>query len=155
MLTLPADLGLDADELAEAEAGQLLARWGVVFRDLLVREQLALPWRDVLFGLRRLEARGLVRGGRFVSGFQGEQFALPEAVEALRKVHKTAPDGTTVTLSATDPLNLVGTLIPGPRVPAVLRGSVTLVDGTFLAGDAGAGAGAGAAGDEAEVADAG
>jgi ATP-dependent Lhr-like helicase len=137
LLSVPADLGLDADELAEAEAGQLLARWGVVFRDLLVREQLALPWRDVLFALRRLEARGLVRGGRFVAGFQGEQFALPEAVDALRRVHKATPDGSTVTLSATDPLNLVGTLVPGPRVPAVLRGTVTLRDGVY-AGDAGA-----------------
>ena len=74
-----ADTTLDRDELAEAVAEQLLARWGVVFFDVLARESLALPWRDILWALRRLEARGLVRGGRFVTGFAGEQYALPGA----------------------------------------------------------------------------
>jgi ATP-dependent helicase Lhr and Lhr-like helicase len=119
----------DADELAEATAGQLLARWGVVFRDLMAREQLSVPWRDVLFALRRLEARGLVRGGRFVTGFPGEQFALPEAVDELRKVHKRQPDGTRVTISAADPLNLAGIVTPGPRVPALRTTRLTLRDG--------------------------
>jgi ATP-dependent Lhr-like helicase len=119
----------DPDELAEAMAGQLLARWGVIFRDLLVREQMALPWRDVLFALRRLEARGLVRGGRYVTGFAGEQFALPEAVEELRTVHRSRPDGTTVTISAADPLNLAGIVTPGPRVPALRTTRLTLRDG--------------------------
>ncbi len=74
----------DPDALAEQVAGQLLARWGVVFWDLMARENLALPWREVVWALRRLEARGLVRGGRFVTGFSGEQYALPEAIEELR-----------------------------------------------------------------------
>jgi ATP-dependent Lhr-like helicase len=100
-----------------------------VFRDLLAREQLALPWRDVLFALRRLEARGLVRGGRFVTGFPGEQFALPEAVEELRKVHRAKPDGTAVTISAADPLNLAGIVTPGQRVPALRTTRLTLRDG--------------------------
>ncbi len=78
----------DRDALAEAVAEQLLARWGVVVHDLLVRETVALPWRDVLWALRRLEARGTVRGGRFVTGFTGEQYALPEAVEQLRAVRR-------------------------------------------------------------------
>src|SRR5262249_34110294 len=70
--------------LAEAVAEQLLARWGVVFRDVVAREQLALPWRDVLWALRRMEARGTARGGRFVTGFTGEQYALPQAGQPLR-----------------------------------------------------------------------
>ena len=83
---LPRDVPAeDPDHLAEAVAAQLLARWGVVFWDLTGRETLSVPWRDVHWALRRLEARGLVRGGRFVTGFTGEQFALPEAVEELRR----------------------------------------------------------------------
>ncbi|MGA3006119.1 MAG: hypothetical protein ABSE20_30875, partial [Acetobacteraceae bacterium] len=85
--------GYDADELAEAMAGQLLHRWGVVFRDLVVRELIGIGWRDVLWALRRLEARGVVRGGRFVSGFTGEQFALPEAYDQLRSVAGRAAEG--------------------------------------------------------------
>ena len=79
----------DPDTLAEQVAGQLLARWGVVFWDLMAREDLALPWREVVWALRRLEARGVVRGGRFVTGFAGEQYALPEAVEELRRVRRS------------------------------------------------------------------
>jgi ATP-dependent Lhr-like helicase len=120
---------LDPDELAEAVAGQLLSRWGVVFRDLFVSESLAVAWRDVLWALRRLEARGVVLGGRHVAGFAGEQFALPEAVEQLRSVAKTAPDGVIVQLSATDPLNLTGVILPGPRVPAQHTRTITLRDG--------------------------
>ena len=71
-------------------AEQLLARWGVVFRDLVARETLALPWRELVWALRRLEARGKSRGGRFVTGFVGEQFALPEAVEGLRPTRRRA-----------------------------------------------------------------
>jgi len=119
----------DADELAEALAEQLLARWGVVFRDLLARETFTVPWREVLWALRRMEARGTIRGGRFVSGFSGEQYALPEAVDALRAVRKTARAGETVTVSAADPLNLVGIVLPGPRMPALGASSVTYVDG--------------------------
>jgi ATP-dependent Lhr-like helicase len=119
----------DADELAEAVAEQLMARWGVVFRDVVARESFTVPWREVLWALRRMEARGTIRGGRFVSGFSGEQYALPEAIEALRAVRKAERAGETVTLSAADPLNLVGIVLPGPRVPAVAANSVTYVDG--------------------------
>jgi ATP-dependent Lhr-like helicase len=119
----------DADELAEALAEQLLARWGVVFRDLLTRETFNVPWREVLWALRRMEARGTIRGGRFVSGFSGEQYATPEAVDALRAVRKQKHIGETITISATDPLNLVGIVVPGAGVPALGANSVTYVDG--------------------------
>ncbi len=108
----------DPDELAEATAWRLLRRYGVVFRDLLAREWLPDRWRVVHSALRRLEARGLVRGGRFVSGFTGEQFALPEAIPALRRVRAKPDESEIVRVSASDPLNLVGILTPGPRVPA-------------------------------------
>ena len=88
-----ADADLDRDELAEAVAELLLRRWGVVFRDLAVHDSLRFPWRDLQWALRRLEDRGLVRGGRFVTGFSGEQYALPEAVEQLTHVAQGAPDG--------------------------------------------------------------
>src|SRR5262249_18464630 len=121
----------DPDELAEALAEQLLARWGVVFRDLLARETFTVPWREVLWALRRMEARGLIRGGRFVTGFSGEQFALPEAVDTLRAVRREERTGVTVTVSAADPLNLVGIVLPGRRVPALGADSVTYVDGVL------------------------
>jgi ATP-dependent helicase Lhr and Lhr-like helicase len=119
----------DPDELAEALAEQLLARWGVVFRDLLARETFVVPWREVLWALRRMEARGTIRGGRFVRGFSGEQYALPEAVDALRALRKQERTAETVTISAADPLNLVGIVLPGPRVPALRANLVTYVDG--------------------------
>jgi ATP-dependent Lhr-like helicase len=119
----------DPDELAEAVAEQLLARWGVVFRDLVVRETFTVPWRDVLWALRRMEARGTIRGGRFVNGFTGEQYAAPEAIEVLRSVRKSERTGETIRLSAADPLNLVGVVLPGPRVPALPANSITYVDG--------------------------
>jgi ATP-dependent Lhr-like helicase len=119
----------DSDELAEAVAEQLLARWGVVFRDLVVRETSTVPWRDVLWALRRMEARGTIRGGRFVNGFTGEQYAVPEAIEVLRSVRKSERTGETIRLSAADPLNLVGIVLPGPRVPALPSNSIAYVDG--------------------------
>ena len=119
----------DHDGLAEAVAEQLLARWGVVFHDLLARETLAVPWRDILWALRRMEARGTARGGRFVSGFSGEQYALPEAVDVLRSLRGRAPDGDLITLSAADPLNLVGIVVPGPRIPALHTNRVAFRDG--------------------------
>jgi len=119
----------DADELAEALAEQLLARWGVVFRDLLARETFTVPWREILWALRRMEARGTIRGGRFVNGFSGEQYAVPEAVDTLRAVRKQERAGETISLSAADPLNLVGIVLPGPRVPALMTNAVTYVDG--------------------------
>jgi ATP-dependent Lhr-like helicase len=119
----------DSDVLAEAVAEQLLQRWGVLFYDLLARESLALSWREILLALRRLEARGEVRGGRFVTGFSGEQFALPEAVAALRETRRRPRDGQRVTLSAVDPLNLVGIVTPGVRVPAIPTRQVVYEDG--------------------------
>jgi ATP-dependent Lhr-like helicase len=119
----------DPDELAEAVAEQLAARWGVVFYDLLTRENLAVPWREVLWALRRMEARGTVSGGRFVAGFSGEQFAHPDAVDMLREIRKRPRDGQTIELSAADPLNLAGIVLPGPRIPAVATNSVSYTDG--------------------------
>jgi ATP-dependent Lhr-like helicase len=127
---LPApDPGPDREALAEAVAEQLLARWGVLFRDAVARESLCVPWREIVWALRRLEARGLVRGGRFVTGFTGEQYALPEAVDALREGRRRPRTGERVWVSAVDPLNLVGILTPGPRVPAVRTRSILYVDG--------------------------
>ena len=126
----------DADELAEAVAEQLLARWGVVFRDLLVRETFTVPWREVLWALRRMEARGTIRGGRFVSGFSGEQYSAIEAVDTLRSVRKLPRSGETIQISAADPLNLVGIVLPGPRVPAIPTNSLTYVDGAAAASEA-------------------
>jgi ATP-dependent helicase Lhr and Lhr-like helicase len=128
-----AEAAEDPDELAEAVAEQLLARWGVVFRDLMTRENIAVSWRDLLWAMRRMEARGTIRGGRFVAGFSGEQFALPEAVEALRAVRKTQRTGEQVSLCAADPLNLAGIVLPGPRVPAMPTNTVDYLDGAIPA----------------------
>jgi len=122
----------DPDELAEAVAEQLAVRWGVVFRDLLVRENIAVPWREVLWAFRRMEARGTVAGGRFVNGFSGEQFAHPDAVATLREIRKRPRDGETVVLSGADPLNLVGVVLPGPRIPALAANSVSYTDGALV-----------------------
>jgi ATP-dependent Lhr-like helicase len=103
-------------EHAERFARQLLLRWGVLLRDLLVRETLAPPWRELLPVLRRLEARGEIRGGRFVSGFTGEQFARPEAIELLRMIRRDPDRGTATPVGNADPLNLTGIILPGPRV---------------------------------------
>ncbi len=119
----------DDPEALELIARQLLRRYGVVFRDVLGREAGLPPWRELLWTLRRLEARGELRGGRFVSGFQGEQFALPEAVEALRALRRAAPIEAAIRVGAPDPLNLVGVLTPAPRVPAVLGQRVTYLSG--------------------------
>jgi len=112
-----------ADLTLEAVARQLLLRWGVVFRDLLARETIAPPWRDLLITFRRMEAQGEVRGGRFVSGFVGEQFARPEAVELLREVRRDHSAIEAPIVSAADPLNLAGIITPGPRV-SPLSGTV-------------------------------
>jgi len=115
---LPAPMHIeDPDELAEAVAEQLLARWGVVFRDLVQTESLAIPWREVLWAFRRLEARGLIRGGRFVSGFAGEQYASVEAIRALREQRKSSgAKNSIVNIMAVDPCNITGILLPGDRV---------------------------------------
>ncbi|MDP6607322.1 MAG: DEAD/DEAH box helicase [Dehalococcoidia bacterium] len=117
------------DDLAERVAGVLLERYGVIFRDVASREPLALPWREVLRALRRMEARGTVRGGRFVSGFVGEQYALPEAVDALRRTRREPRSGERVTISAADPVNLTGIGLPGARVPAIPGRTVDFIDG--------------------------
>jgi ATP-dependent Lhr-like helicase len=116
--SLPSPHSLAA-ERADAFSKQLLLRWGVVFRDLLARETLAPPWRELLVSLRRMEARGEVRGGRFVEGFLGEQFARPDAVEALRATRRMDVPLGTLRVAAADPLNLVGITTPGPRVSAL------------------------------------
>lgn len=129
--TLFAEHALDADrdELAEAVAEQLLARWGVVFFALVQREQLAMPWREILWAFRRLEARGLIRGGRFVSGFSGEQYALPEATQHLDRMRQTERAGVEVPINACDPLNLTGVITPGERVAARRGATIRYVDG--------------------------
>jgi ATP-dependent Lhr-like helicase len=135
----PPPSAVDMETLAEAVAEQLLARWGVVFRDLVARETLAVSWREVLWAFRRLEARGTIRGGRFVTGFVGEQYALPDAVQGLRETRRRERSGEIVRVAAVDPLNLVGLLTPGPRVPALRRHAVVYHDGAPLpAGGAGA-----------------
>jgi len=130
LLRPPDPAAADPDRTAR----QLLARYGLIFRDLLARESCLPPWRDVLRALRRLEARGEIRGGRFVSGFVGEQFALPEAVEGLRAARE--PRGfppEVVRIAAADPLNLVGVTSPGARVPAVIGNAVLYRNGVALA----------------------
>jgi len=119
----------DQDGLAEAIAEQLLIRWGIVFRDVILRENLAVPWREIVWALRRLEARGAIRGGRFVSGFTGEQFALPEALDGLARIRRQPREGQRVRLCGADPLNLVGVLTPGARIPALRTREVIYVDG--------------------------
>jgi ATP-dependent Lhr-like helicase len=116
---------------ADAFARQLLRRWGVVFRDLVARETLAPAWRELLIALRRMEARGEIRGGRFVAGFLGEQFALPEAVESLRDVRRMASTSALV-VAAADPLNLLGIVTPGPRVSALAGRAVEVLSASQL-----------------------
>jgi ATP-dependent Lhr-like helicase len=106
-----------------------LERWGVVFRDLLARETLAPAWRTLLGIYRRWEARGEIRGGRFVSGFSGEQFALPEAVDLLRSVRRAGKTGEEIEISLADPLNLTGIILPGPRTSPLAQGVLRLRDG--------------------------
>jgi ATP-dependent Lhr-like helicase len=118
-----------AEEVLDKLARLFLSRYGVVFRDILARESLAPPWRELLPVYRRLEARGEIRGGRFLAGFAGEQFAMPEAVDMGRAVRRAGPTGNRVRLSAVDPLNLTGIITPGPRVAATLGNWVTYVDG--------------------------
>jgi ATP-dependent helicase Lhr and Lhr-like helicase len=117
----------------DALASQYLRRYGIVFRDLLLREPTSPPWRELLPIFRRLEARGELRGGRFVSGYVGEQFALPAAVDLLRSVRRQDGAQEFVELSATDPLNLVGILTPGPRVPSQLGNRVAFANGVPVA----------------------
>ena len=117
----------------EAHAEQLLLRYGVVFRDLVDRESILPPWREIAVVLRRLEARGEIRSGRFVSGFVGQQFALPEAVEVLRSVRREPKMRELVRVSAADPLNLVGITSAGPKVHAVIGNTILYCNGVPIA----------------------
>jgi ATP-dependent Lhr-like helicase len=123
------------DELADRVAAQLLVRYGVVLREVAARESFTVPWRDVLRALRRSEARGEARGGRFVAGFLGEQYALPDAVEALRRIRRTERTGVVVRVRPADPCNLVGVVTPGPRVPSTHGHWLEFRDGEPVDGD--------------------
>jgi ATP-dependent Lhr-like helicase len=126
----------DGHDAASVEhvAHTLLRRYGVVFWKITAREAPWLPpWRELLRVLRRLEARGEIRGGRFVASVSGEQFALPEAVRLLREARRAPPADAFVSVSAADPLNLVGTVLPGPRLPALATNRVLLRDGVAIA----------------------
>ena len=122
-----ADAPARHDAVVARFASQMLDRWGVVFRDLLARETLAPSWRELLAALRRMEARGEIRGGRFVAGFVGEQFARPDAVALLRVVRREGPLARSLSVPAADPLNLTGIVLPGPRVSALSGGCVELL----------------------------
>ncbi|MBI2799748.1 MAG: DEAD/DEAH box helicase [Gammaproteobacteria bacterium] len=121
--------GADHDAFIENLARTLLRRYGVIFRRVLERELCLGRWREILRCLRRLEARGEIRGGRFVDGFSGEQFALPEALELLRRLRAQPGSGVIVAISTADPLNLVGIVTPGVRIPATLGGRIAFQDG--------------------------
>jgi ATP-dependent helicase Lhr and Lhr-like helicase len=129
---LHTDEVVERPRAVEAACWMLLRRYGIVVRDVLAREANLPPWRELLGGFRRLEDRGEIRGGRFVDGFLGEQFALPVAVESVRAMRKLDPTLEAITLSAADPLNLVGILVPGERVPAISGNSVTYRDGVAM-----------------------
>jgi ATP-dependent Lhr-like helicase len=119
-LVMHAALTIEREQRTRRFAEQLLLRWGVLFRDLLAREANAPPWRDLLPVLRRMEAQGEIRGGRFVAGFTGEQYARPEAIELLRAVRRAGPGPyPPVDVAAADPLNLTGIILPGPRISRI------------------------------------
>jgi ATP-dependent helicase Lhr and Lhr-like helicase len=120
-------------DAVEATAWTLLRRYGVVFRKLLERETMLPSWRDLLMAFRRLEARGEIRGGRFVDGFSGEQYALTEAVGQLRALRKQPRKGVLVSVSAADPLNLVGIATPGDRLAALTGNRLLYRDGLPIA----------------------
>jgi ATP-dependent Lhr-like helicase len=120
------------EELAEVVAHQLLVRWGVVTWELWGRESFKVPWREVVWALRRLEARGLALGGRFVAGLSGEQYAQPEAAEDLLAVHRRPADGEEVVVAGADPLNLTGSILGGTRVPTRRHQRVVYRDGAVV-----------------------
>ncbi|MEO8725104.1 MAG: DEAD/DEAH box helicase [Acidobacteriaceae bacterium] len=124
----------DRDRAVASTCRMLLKRYGVVFRELLARESNLPKWRELLICFRRMEDRGELRGGRFVSGFLGEQFALPQALESLRAMRSKAVQvaGEEITISAADPLNLVGIIVPGERVPAISGRAVTFRNGVAI-----------------------
>jgi ATP-dependent Lhr-like helicase len=120
---------VEQNKQIESMCWVLLRRYGVVFRDVLERESILPRWRELLIAFRRLEDRGEIRGGRFVSGFVGEQFALPEAVESLRASRNRPMQTEALTLSAADPLNLIGIVVPGKKTPATSSNTITIKDG--------------------------
>lgn len=122
----------DHEKRVESACWMLLKRYGVLFRDLLAREKNIPRWRDLLIFLRRLELRGEVRGGRFVDGFLGEQFALPYAVDSLRAIRNEELDQMAQTISSVDPLNLVGIVLPGDRISAAIKSEIRFVGGQAL-----------------------
>jgi ATP-dependent Lhr-like helicase len=126
------EAGGRSEEALDFWARQLLERYGVVFRDLLAREDAAPAWRELLPLYRRMEARGEVRGGRFITGVGGEQFALPEAVDLLRRAREEGKKGELVVISAVDPLNLVGILTPGYKIAATASNAVAYLDGKYV-----------------------
>jgi ATP-dependent Lhr-like helicase len=121
-----------AEAATEAIAWSLLRRYGVITRRLLERESLAPPWRELLRVYRRLEARGEIRGGRFVARFTGEQYALPEALTMMRKVRKQPHDGAEIQISASDPLNLTGIISSGKRVSSSHTRQILYQDGEMV-----------------------
>jgi len=127
------NIGQDRDKAIETFARTLLRRYGVVFRKMLERESLDVSWFELIRIYRRLEARGEIRGGYFISGVSGEQFALPEAIGTLRSIRKTAADNAMITISGADPLNLAGILTHGGRTPAITANRILLRDGTPVA----------------------
>jgi ATP-dependent helicase Lhr and Lhr-like helicase len=135
---LHADAAVERPRAVEAACWMLLRRYGIVIRDLLAREANLPSWRELLMAFRRLEDRGEIRGGRFVDGFLGEQFALPVAVESVRSMRSLPLSGETITLSAADPLNLVGILVPGERVPAISGRTVSYRDGVAVVAESSA-----------------
>ena len=134
--------GKPDEQAVELVVRTLLRRWGVIFWKLLAREAAWLPpWRDIVTCCRRLEARGEIRGGRFVAGFSGEQYATPEAVAPLREARRRPQTGQYVSLSGADPLNLLGIITPGARLPSLAGNRVLYLDGlpiaTYAAGEVG------------------
>ena len=132
IVNLPSDETSRGDAV-ETQAWALLRRYGVVFRRLLTRESIAAPWRDLARVYRRLEARGEIRGGHFVSGMSGEQFALPRAIERLREVRRSPLDGRLLIVGTADPLNLAGIVTSGDRIRASARNRVAYRDGVPVA----------------------
>ena len=128
-----AEAAFDIQSAIELQARTLLKRYGVVFRRLLAREANVAPWRDLARVYRRLEARGEIRGGRFVAGMSGEQFALGDAVERLREIRRTPAHGRCLAVSAADPLNLAGIITVGERVRAVAANRLVYRDGVPIA----------------------
>ena len=129
---LHAEEAVDRWRSVESACWMLLRRYGIVIRDVLAREANLPPWRELCLAFRRLEDRGEIRGGRFVDGFLGEQFALPVAVDSVREMRRADAAQGTIALSAADPLNLVGILVPGDRVPAISGNRVSFREGVAI-----------------------